>query len=73
MKPLELNPQKFEVELRMLEAERETKNDYGQMTVEFRFGDTSGTQVFLRNEMERIGRWFLSAAKRTKKLPKGSD
>jgi len=70
MKPLEMTPIKFDVELRALEIERETKSDYGTVNVEFRFGETTGMQTFTRPELERVGRWFLAAAKRTKALPK---
>lgn len=66
VKSLELNPQKFDVELRCLDAERETADDFGSMNVEFRFGDHSGVHYFLRPELEKIGKWFLSAAKRVK-------
>lgn len=65
MRSLELNPQKFDVELRCMEIEPD--NVFGFMTVEFRFGDTAGTQSFSSKEMDRIGKWFLSAAKEVRK------
>jgi hypothetical protein len=67
MKALELNPQKYDVELRCLDKTKESEEEYGMMTVDFRFGDTSGNHVFLAHEMERIGAWFTRAAKELKK------
>lgn len=66
MRRLELNPRKFDVELRVIEIEKETTEDYGTAMVDFRFGECSGSHCFLSTELERVGRWFLTAAKQTK-------
>lgn len=56
MKSLRMNPQDYDIELGMT-------NDIGTTLVDIKFGDTSGQACFTPKEMERVGRWFIAAAK----------
>jgi hypothetical protein len=67
MRALEINPQQFDIELRVNEIQPETDTEYAMAQVMFRFGDTSGGISILASEAERIGAWFTRLAKELRK------
>jgi hypothetical protein len=63
MRALEINPQQFDIELRVNDIQPETDTAYSVALVSFRFSDTSGEVSLLPSEAERIGAWFTRLAK----------
>lgn len=62
MKPLELNPQNFEIKLDVNGIEEEGCC----AEVQLEFGETKGLHCFSKMEAKKVGNWFLKLGEQLK-------